>query len=346
MFLLKSFPILKFSWPTTGNENRLAELEADLLNGKLNHAYLFAGPPEVGKLTAAKFFANLVLCENEACGECEVCKRIRANSHPNLTTVDTLWIEDVNEDFEIISRKSNFSQLHRSKSPKAKTDTLGVDDLREILARIHNTHEGWQIFVIHNVERFTREAVNSFLKILEEPPAKTIFLLTTSNLPLLLPTIVSRCRVLQFGNVNSSAIENMLQQKFPNLSSEELKRVVNFSMGKPIRAIRLAENPDTFREFSEYFRRLKNLVEKPDTVAKMQFAEEVSVDYAETQKFLEAFTYFLRSFLLTRVKQPVDNSRYTPKKLVNLLHATETTRESIERNVNPRLALENLLLQI
>ena len=246
----------------------------------------------------------------------------------------------------MIGKKSNFNQLHRSKSPKAKTDSLGIEDLREILARIHTTSEEWKIFVIHNVERFTREAVNSFLKILEEPPPKTIFLLTTSNLPLLLPTLVSRCRVMQFTNVSNAAIEKMLEEKFPNLAEKERKRVVNFAMGKPIRAFNLAENPDVFREFSEYFRKIKNLVEKPNPALKMSFAEEVSVNYAEAQKFLEAFTYFLRSFLLTRAKQPVENSRYTTEKIVNLLHSTDNTRELLERNVNPRLALENLLLQI
>ncbi len=336
----------KFNWPTTGNENRLLELENDFESKRISHAYLFSGPMEVGKLTAAKFFGQLLICRNQGCRECEDCKLIRANTHPNFTLVDELWIEGVNEDLETLARKSNFNQSHRTKNPKAKTDTIRIDDLREILARVNQTSEGWKVFMIHNIERMNREAANFFLKTLEEPPKNTIFLLTTNNQPLLLPTIVSRCRVINFGNVNPTTIDIMLRDKFSNLTEEELNRVVNFSMGKPIRAIRLAENSTAFREFKEYFEKLKNLVEKPNIAEKLAFAEKVSVNNMEVQKFLENFTYFLRSFMLTRARQPVANSRYTPRKLVELIRQLDSTRGLIERNVNLRLTVENLLLNI
>lgn len=337
---------LRLNWPTTGNENRLQELEEDLLSQKLNHAYLFAGPPEVGKLTAAKFFANQILCPDQACGQCQVCRQIKNNICSELTIVDELWIEGANEDWEYLAKKSNFNQLHRSKSPKAKTDTIGIEDLRELLGRIHTTHTGWQVFIVHNIERLTREAANNFLKTLEEPPPRTIFLLTTNSLALLLPTIVSRCRVLQFGNVNPSAIEKMLQHDFADLTPEEVKRIVNFSMGKPIRAAHLAADPDLYRHYAEYFQRLKSLFEKPNIFSRMQFAEEASANNPETQKFLEALTYFLRSFMLTRAREPNRNSRYSSEKIVKLIEQCELTRQLIERNVNPRLAVENLLLSI
>lgn len=337
---------MTFDWPTTGNQNRLLELEADFLNNKLSHAYLFAGPSEIGKLTAAKFFARLILCENKACGECAICRQIKANIYPQLTVVDELWIEGVNEDINELAKKSNFNQIHRSKTPKAKTDTISIDDLREILARVNNTHEGLQVFVIHNIERLNRESANFFLKTLEEPPTRTIFLLTTNNLPLLIPTIISRCRILQFGNVKPSVIDAMLQKDFPDLDEKERSRVVNFSMGKPVRATRLASDPDTFREFSEYFHKLKNILEKPEVDKKMSFAEEASKNSKEIKKFLEAFTYFLRSFLLTRAKQPIQNSRYSAKKIVDLIRECNKTQALITKNVNPRLAVENLLLSI
>jgi DNA polymerase III subunit delta' len=336
----------KFPWPTTGNENRLLELENDFVNEKISHAYLFSGPMEIGKLTAAKFFAQLLICSGKACGECDDCKLIRANSHSNLTIVDELWMEGVNEDFELLAKKSNFNQAHRAKSPKAKTDIIRIEDLREILARVNHTSEGWNIFIIHNIERMNRESANFFLKTLEEPPPQTVFLLTTNNQPLLLPTIVSRCRVLNFGNVNPQTIDTMLQKDFSNLTEEERNRIVNFSMGKPIRAKRLAEDPTVFREFKEYFEKLKGLLEKPNTAEKLAFAEKVSSSNAEVQKFLEAFTYFLRSFMLTRAKRPIENSRYTPPFLVELIRELNLTKELIDRNVNPRLAVEHLLLQI
>lgn len=338
--------MLEFDWPTTGNENRLTELERDLASEQISHAYLFAGPAEIGKLTAAKFFARFLICENRACGECRDCKMIRSNIHSNLTIVDDLWIEGVSEDLELLAKKTNFDQSRRTKSPKAKTNTIRIDDLREILSRVNHASEGWKVFVIHEIERMNREAANFFLKTLEEPPPRTTFILTTNNLPLLLPTLVSRCRVLNFGNVNPTAIVKMLAEKFPDLSKIERTRVVNFSMGKPIRAQKLAADPTVFREFKEYFEKLKNLFERPKVAEKLAFAEKVSTNNSETQKFLEASAYFLRGFLLTRAKNPIANSRYSTKKIVKLIRELDSTRKLIDKNVNPRLAVENLLLQI
>ena len=336
----------EFIWPTTGNENRLAELENDFASGKISHGYLFAGPAEVGKLTAAKFFARLLICENRGCGECSDCRMIRSNSHANLTIVDDLWIDGVAEDLESLARKSNFDQSHRTKNPKAKTNTIRLDDLREILRRVNHSTAGWNVFVIHEIERMNRESANFFLKTLEEPPPRTTFILTTNNLPLLLPTLISRCRVLNFGNVSPSAIDEMIRAKFPSLDNAERGRVVNFAMGKPIRAEKLAEDPTVFREFTEYFGQLKNLLERPNVAEKLAFAEKVSATNPETQKFLEAFAYFLRSFLLTRAKNPIANSRYSTEKIVKLIRELDATRELVARNVNPRLTVENLLLKI
>jgi len=337
---------LKFKWKNIGNNDRLLELENDFVNKKTSHAYLFAGPVEVGKFTAAKFFAKLFICKFEACGECDDCKLIRTNSHPNLTIADILWIEGINEDLEVIAKKSNFNQSHRTKTPKAKTDTIRIEDLREILSRLNHKNDGWNIFVIRNIERMNRESTNFFLKTLEEPPKNTVFILTTNSQPLILPTIISRCRVLNFGNVNPQTIDLALQKDFPNLTDVERKRVVGFSMGKPIRAERLAKDPTIFREFKEYFEKLKNLLEKPDNVERLELAEKISLNSKELEKFLEAFTYFLRGFMLTRAKKPIESSRYTPQKLVELIRKLNLTRELIKKNVNPRLAVENLLIQI
>ena len=117
-------------------------------------------------------------------------------------------------------------------------------------------------------------------------------------------------------------------------------------MGKPVRAARLAEDPDILREFADYFRRLKSLFERPDASTRLNFSEEAAENSAETQKFLEALSYFLRSFMLARAKEPVESSRYSAEKIVELIRECEEARQLIDRNVNPRLTLENLLLSI
>lgn len=336
----------KHNWPIVGNQSRLAELEADFAQNKLSHAYLFAGPKEVGKFTAAKFFANLILCGQGACGDCPACHQIRASVHPGLTIADKLWIENTEEDWETIAKSSNFNQLHRSKTPKTRTDALGKDDLTEIISRIHSTHEDYHVILIRRVERFTTEAANHLLKTLEEPPPRTIFLLTTDNPSVLPETIVSRCRLLQFGNVRPATIEQKLAELFPKLDETERARIVNFATGKPGRAVRLAGDPELLTSYAEYFRRLKNIFETPDLIIRLNLAEETSKTAVSVSKFLEALTYFLRSLLLSRIKQPALKSRYNPGKILSLLKATNQTRLLISHNVNQRLAVENLLLQI
>ncbi len=333
------------NWSIIGNSERLAELARDLNEDQLAHAYLLAGPAEVGKFTAAKEFARLILCESKsACGECTICKQMRSNVYPGLTIVDQLWIEGSAEDWEEIGKRSNFPQLHRSKTPKAKTDVISISDMRAIYERLHTVHDTTQVIIIRNVERLNREAANSFLKTLEEPPPRTVFLLTTGNLPLLPATLVSRCRLIQFANVANEAIETHLQAEFSQLSEVERDRIVNFALGKPGRAVKLAADPEQLAEYAEYFRQLKELFGKPELAARFQFAEAVSSSATATAKFLEALNYFLRSFLLTRVRTPVADSRYNLAKITALLRATDQARDLISRNVNSRLVVENLLL--
>jgi DNA polymerase-3 subunit delta' len=338
---------LQHAWPLIGNRPRLAELEADLQSGTVNHAYLLAGPAEIGKLTAARYFAQLLLCESgAACGACESCRQVRSLVHPGLTIADTLWVEGVSEDWEELGKESNYSQLHRSKTPKAKTDTLGIEDVAEITARLHNTHDTWQVIIIARVERLSIPAVNSLLKILEEPPPRTVFLLTTDTLGTLLPTLTSRCRVSTWVNVSPSEIQALLAAKASPLSEVERQRVAMLATGKPGRALRLAADPDRLREYEEYFRQIKNLIEKPNRVARLQLAESAAASSAEAAQLLEVLTYFLRSFLLTRVRAPVTGSRYDAARLATLLQRTEAARRLLQKNVNTRLVLEDLLLEL
>jgi len=313
--------------------------------GKLGHAYLFAGPAEVGKYTAARLFGEQILMRDTA-DTSALRQQLHANSYPFFTTVDRLWIDGIAEDWDELARSSNFNQIHRSKAPKAKTDKISLADLTEILGRIHQAHDGWHVVLIRSIERMTREAANAFLKTLEEPPPRTVFLLTTDHIALLLPTISSRCRVMQFGNVDTPSIEAKIKELHPNMSVGERSRIATFALGKPGRAIRLAGNPEVLAAQGDYFRRLKTLFAQPDTLTCLRFAEEASKTAADTAHLLEALTYFLRSFLLTRARSPEQNSRYTVDKLTNLLRATRETADLVHGNINARLALETLLLQI
>ena len=160
-----------------GHGKQIESLLTDYTTGNISHAYLFYGPEQIGKFTLARDFAKLLQCENDFCGGCSACRQIQSAQHLDTTFL----IDDGN--------------------------SIGIETVRELKATLANTSQSsYKICIIERIERMTREASNSFLKILEEPSLDTIFLLTTDSLQALMPTITSRCRLLRFSLVNDDLI--------------------------------------------------------------------------------------------------------------------------------------------
>ncbi len=229
-----------------GHARQIAELQSDLDSGHIAHAYLFDGPPSVGKTTVAQWFARELLLRDIPVEEREKVEHdIDRLLHPDLLVLDDLWIEDVREDWEVIARSSNMPQQHRSKAPRVmKTDTISIDDVRVIQQRLYETGQGyWRCCIIRSIERMRDEAGNAFLKILEEPPEGRVFLLTTEAFTSLLPTVVSRTRVLHFDRVPEAEMQSLTE----DLSPEERHFLLHLAQGAPGVAKRLRDDPDQLR---------------------------------------------------------------------------------------------------
>ena len=156
-----------------GHAYARASLEADLKAGNLAHAYLFAGPRHVGKFAVAHWFVRRVLTEGlDPDAAAELTRQLDRLIHPDLLVLDQLWMDEICDDWDIISKTSNVPQEHRAKrEPPMKTDTISIDDVRAIQERLHSTGAGTHRFcLIRSVERMQDEAANALLKILEEPP--------------------------------------------------------------------------------------------------------------------------------------------------------------------------------
>ena len=170
-----------------GQNTAVRFLKKHALEGRTSHAYLFCGPDGTGKSVAAVEFARLLHCDHvrlreadDACGECPPCRRITAGSHP-----DVLLIEP-------------------------DGDTLKIDQVRRAIHRVHLTSvEGRKkVIIILHAECLTADAANSLLKVLEEPPGDTVFVLTCTDAGSTLPTIVSRCQVVPFFSSPSADVTN------------------------------------------------------------------------------------------------------------------------------------------
>ena len=166
-----------------GQEAIVKIIKNSILNNKISHAYLFAGPRGTGKTSLAKVFSKIVNCENpidcKPCGKCVNCTQIN------------------NSDIIEIDAASN----------------NGVDEIRELRSKVNlvPSYGKYKIYIIDEVHMLTTGAFNALLKTLEEPPAHIIFILATTDPHKIPETIISRCQRLDFKKISLEAIVNRLR---------------------------------------------------------------------------------------------------------------------------------------
>ncbi|HWI55377.1 MAG TPA: DNA polymerase III subunit delta', partial [Desulfobacteria bacterium] len=196
-----------------GHEQPKKIFKNAIADGRFAHAYLLHGMPGVGKKSLASALVANLFCPDrngDACGVCPTCRRVEKNNHP---------------DFFIIGPSGN---------------NIKIEQVREIQKKVQlRPYEGTiKVFLITESECMTREASNCLLKILEEPPSDTVFLLTANNLYSLMPTIISRCQTIPVGKVPLDKIEQLLQSH--GLEEEKARLYASLSDGVPGAALGLA----------------------------------------------------------------------------------------------------------
>lgn len=188
-------------------------LETALKTGKLSHAYIFHGSKGVGKTTLAIEFMKAVVCESHsACGKCAACKQFYSTS-----------------DIAIVEGDKSIS----------------VDNVRQITSEIYLKpfHFSKKIYLIKDADKMTVQAQNALLKVFEEPPAYAILILVTSNLSLLLPTILSRGTQVRFAPLTPDEMKQCFQKMGKDVPADILLR----ANGSVTEAISLLES-DTYGE--------------------------------------------------------------------------------------------------
>lgn len=305
-----------YNWNIVGHHKQLLQLEREIKDGNLSHAYLFSGPKQAGKYTIAKIVAKILQCPNGFCRACKDCDLIKKETHP-----DTICIRD-------------------------KGDSIKIDEVRELIRTTNLTHNGkYRIIIIENIERMPIEAQNSFLKTLEEPPDGTIFLLTTNQLDQVLLTIQSRVRHYNFSTIDDAELTEYIEKKFGQRPDTE--EIVNIAQGRPGLAISLIEKPENFTHQKNLYHQIEKFLKKNDLSQKFLFIDEIEKDPDEVELFLDAFTRYLRKIIFEYSHMPDHplKSRFALSDIVNMFDVLEKTRYFIRRNINKKLALENLLIQ-
>lgn len=167
----------------------------------LSHGLLFTGPAGVGKVHFAEQFAAWLLCESSAkgsatgaCGVCASCQLLSSGNHPDIRVL-TLDEEEDDEDGE--------AKTSKTKKPSTQ---IKIDQVRalEDFVNVGSHRSGARVVLIHPAEAMNLAAANSLLKMLEEPPPNVYFILVSSNIRRLLPTLLSRCRKVVFGQPDAT----------------------------------------------------------------------------------------------------------------------------------------------
>ena len=315
-----------------GNKRILDVLRRDIKEDKISHAYLLAGAPYIGKYQILSELASILQCENNNhCGHCKSCVLISKKSHPDIMVIEDLPIEK-NEDK--ILKRTNLPLETR------KTDTITIKDVKLVQNRLFKTTDSkYSIVIISDIERMNKEAANSLLKIIEEPPSKrTLFLFSTKDISRVTETTVSRCKNLEL-HIPSKE-ETMAFLKTQDFEITDLDRLLKFIPNSPGYLFKIAKNPEKLEKIKERVSNLETAIEGTDMYAIMQYASGIT-SAKEANKIFEHLEIYIE-WLFKKI-----NKNYNKIiELEKILEIINDAKKYVSANVSLKLTMEQCLLQI
>ncbi len=331
-------------WVTIGHNKAVASLAQAMAADSVAHAYLIVGPRGIGKMTLAHDVARMVNCTEKSppCGQCGQCRRITNKLHADVQVIG------LEQDSEGNGRTRTAIRIEQIRD--AKKDA----GLRPYEGRS-------RVFIIDGVELMTEEAGNSLLKILEEPPDQVIFILLVTDLESVLATIASRCRILELRPLPPSMIADELSRRF-EADQELVNEVAQLSGGKLGWAIKMMESPELLETRSKQLDQVvaisqATLADRVDYANALagQFARDRESVIQQLRLWLQWWrdalvvsedvsdfvTNLSRAGTLRRMAEVTSSVE-----IADVIQRTEETIDLLDRNVNPRLALEQLVLAV
>ena len=323
------------NWNMTGHEWAVDMLKKHLLHGTTRHAYLFSGPPGLGRRTLAIRFAQALNCPTPVsagipCGQCRDCKQIESMRHADLSVVQA----------------------------DSEGGTLKVDQIRDVRKTL--TYKPYQskyrVALFLRFHEANDNAANALLKTLEEAPSYVVLILTADNPEQLLPTILSRCEVLRLRPLKVEEVQKDLESR--GMERGRATLIAHISGGRPGYARRLAGDDLLLEKRDE---RLNDLLAMlpASRVEKFKYAEQLAKDKDAMRQTILFWMAYWRDVMLrtAQAATPLVNvdrnveiedlaSRMDLSSARRAVSGLEEALEKMEKNVNSRMLAEVLLLDL
>ena len=316
-----------------GQKHITETLKNQISTGRTSHAYLFIGTRGTGKTTCAKIFAKAVNClhphNGDPCGECEICKGIDNGSILDVVEMDA-------------------------------ASNNGVDDIRDLRDETAYTPSAchYKVYIIDEVHMLSTAAFNALLKTLEEPPEYAVIMLLTSNVNSLLPTILSRCVVLNMKPVADELVRNYLmhQLQVPDYKAEVC---VAFARGNIGKAKSLASSEDFDNIKNEALSLLK-YIQDMDLSEITAAIKKITEYKLQINDYLDLIAIWYRDVLLFKATSDVNHlvfreeisairrvaQRSSYEGIEEVIEALDKAKRRLDANVNFDLTMELLMLEI
>lgn len=318
-----------------GHEDIVRHFKSSIELGKVSHAYILNGEKGVGKKTLANVVAKSLQCETgnpDPCGTCKSCLQVESGNQP-----DIIWVNH------------------------EKPNVISVDEIRSQIVNdidLKPYSSRYKIYIVPDAQLMNPQAQNALLKTLEEPPEYAIIMLLTGNVEKFLPTILSRCMVLNFKPVQPLEMIEHLQEQL-GIEKDKAKFCTDFAQGNLGKAVRLAISPDYNEIKEDSIRLLRRIheMEMEDIILSVKNMGKYKLDVTD---YIDIMSMWFRDILMVKISNSPNKiifkenfsilkkqaSRTSYEGIEEILKAMDKLKIRLEANVNFDIAMELTLLTI
>lgn len=362
-----------------GQEIIKKDLIETVKQNRISHGLLFYGPEGSGKLSLAIAYAQYINCENkqenDSCNTCPSCLKYNKLQHPDLhfvfpvATNSKIKKDPVSDNFIAEWREIFLQHPYVSLDMwlahigvENKQGSIQKEESKEIVKKLNlKTFEAeYKVMIIWMAEKMNETCANKLLKILEEPPPKTLFILISERTDDIMPTILSRTQFIRIPKIDNESMKRKLQEEF-NVQGEDLENLVHNANGNFTKAFQLVSFENENHQYFNYFTSIMRLCYSKNVPELTKITDEIASIGREKQKgFIEYSLKMLRENFISNQKNKDIVYLYKTEKdfsekfytFINERNIAQFTKEfneahyHIERNGSAKIIFFDLILKI